>query len=234
MFYREYSDVVTNYEDLFACYRPLLEGLALYIQFDFECSRTYEASSEQFSFLLELVCTEFHNGSQPVTVEDVYRLLNNIRNAGYASGLLRLLMESTSADTAPYFLGYLMIKEMQRLLIDKDPRLADAEVYVIFVQGYLFYDRRLIDLCYVAPRGAYQPNTLDFLRRSISDLIAADPHRVRAAVDHANAPVNYRWLDFAAAICDGEMVMWQDSDLYRQNVKQFGRYVEDIVKRPFA
>ena len=54
IFYDEYSDVIANYKDLISCYRPLLEGMALYTQFDFVPSPAYDAGSDLFHFLLEL------------------------------------------------------------------------------------------------------------------------------------------------------------------------------------
>ena len=167
--------------------------------------------------------------------ECIYALFDDTKRAGFTSGLLRLLMESTTTATAPYFWGYLMIKQIQRLLADIDPRLADPEVYFIFMQSYLFCDRRLVNLCSIAPRPAYQQHVLTFLRQSIAELVNAHPEHVRVAVDsicdYTKASVNYRFLDFAAAARSGEMFSWQDEALYKQYVDHIWTFVRSIDAR---
>ena len=262
VFYNEYSDVVSNFKDLLSCYRPLLEGMALYTQFDFVPSRTYDVESELYRFLFELYNTEWRyrvknlatkedieaeaekrktatetrtEADDQATKEYVYALFDEIKNAGFTNGLLKLVMESTTTDTAPYFCGYLIIKQIQRLLADKDPRLADAEVYFIFMQSYLFYDRRLVNLCSVDSRLTYQQHVLTFLCQSIAELVNANPEHVSRAIDsitnYTKAAIDYASLDFAAAVRDGEIASWKDSALLEHCSKQIQVRIQSIDQR---
>ena len=62
-FYEKYSDCRTNFIDLISTYSWLLEGIALFVQFDFRLSREHAAASDLFWFACYLV----HSSTSRVT-----------------------------------------------------------------------------------------------------------------------------------------------------------------------
>lgn len=228
IFYEKYADVVRNYQDLITAFRPILEGLAQFVQFDFVFTKAYDTASELFWFAFWMVQTEFLAEQRPLQPEEIDTVLAAAREAARSVNL-QLLLHDTSDNSVPYFWGYLLIKELQRLLVEKDPRLAEPEIFFIFAHNYFFNDSELIELCTVEHRKAYQQRLLTHLNRSLAGLVHADEANVQAVVDRIchfeTADVHYDHLDIAAAVRVGETRVWATQDLYEQPIARIEAYV---------
>jgi hypothetical protein len=232
IFSGDHSSMVANYHDLISAYRPLLEGLALFVQLDFQPSKTFDIASDPYLFMQELINTEFHVsyfGSEPHTpsLEEVFAQFAEVHAATHREGLLQLVFEGAEAD--PYFWGYLLVKGIQRRAAAIDPRLADPEVFFIFLQSYLFHDGSLVELCTVDHPTVYQNRVADHLATAIDGVVNADPRRLRTAVDaiceFQSAEIDSNYLDFAAAVREGETRAWQGEQLYLEVVNRVEEYV---------
>ena len=216
-FYEVYGDCMANYLDLIECYRWVLEGIALFVQFDYKSSTEFDAASDLFYFAAELVKTEKFRSENQMKLSDINDYINEARQSKYSSGLLQYFLENTRVDTAPYFMGYLMIREIQRGLAEKDRRFSDPELFFIFIQNYFFLDAQLIDLCIVEPRHDYQERAASFLQKRIRDLLNAESEKLRTVMDlvcdYQHAQMNYVYVDFAAVVREGRIVSWNEQEI---------------------
>lgn len=235
-FYELYGDCIANYFDLINSYRWLLEGIALFAQFDFKLSAKFDAASEIFHFAAELVKTERFRGERTLTVLDVSSFIDEARNSKAQSGLLQIFLENTKPETAPYFMGYLMVKQIQRILAAKDVRLNEPELFYIFVQGYFFRDRKVVELNRIRPRQEYQQAVSDFIQQRVLELLNVDGSRLGLLVDSicdfSNSPVHPDLLDFAHLLRNGEFVRWVDVDVVKELDTDLARYSQQLEQRP--
>lgn len=216
-FFEVYGDCLANYYDLIDSYRWLLEGIALFVQLDFKLSTEFNTASEIFHFSIEMVKTEqFRGEKNNPTLADIFAFVDNARESKYESGLLQILLENTKPDAAPYFMGYLMVKQLQRDLVKKDKRLQDPEIFFIFLQGYFFFDKTVINLCEVKPRCEYQTMVSSFVKQRVVDLLSCNIDNLKLIVDviidFENAPINFVYLDYSATIRTGQLVRWADRE----------------------
>ena len=235
-FYELYGDCIANYFDLINSHRWLLEGIALFVQFDFTLSAKFDVASEVFHFAAELVKTERFRGEGILTVSDVSTFIDEARNSKSQSGLLQIFLENTKPETAPYFMGYLMVKQIQRILAAKDVRLNEPELFYIFMQGYFFRDRKVVELYRVRPRQEYQHVVSDFIQQRVLDLLNVDCTRLELLVDSicdfSNSPVHPDLLDFAHLLRRGEFVRWVDVDVVRELDAKLVRYSQQLEQLP--
>lgn len=234
-FYEFYGDCIANYFDLIDSYRWLLEGIALFVQFDFALSTKFDAASEVFHFAAELVKTEQFRGEGVLTLQDISAFITEARDSKYQSGLLQIFLENTRTETSPYFMGYLMVKQIQRILAAKDSRLNDPELFFIFIQGYFFRDRKVIELCTVGSRHDYQQKVSDFIQQRIIDLVSVDTHRCALLVDcicnFSNAPIHPDLLDFAHLLRKGEFARWVEVDSVRKLDFELSFYADQLMQQ---
>lgn len=227
-FFEIYGDCLANYYDLIDSYRWLLEGIALFVQLDFKFSTEFNTASEIFHFASEIVKTEQFRGKNNLALTDVFAFVDNARESKYESGLLQILLENTNSDTASYFMGYLMVKQIQRNLIKKDKRLQDPEIFFIFLQGYFFFDKTIVNLCEVKPRHEYQINVSSFIKQKVSDLLNCDIDNLKlimdAIIDFENAPINFVYLDYSATIRTGRLVRWADREMLNKCIESLESY----------
>jgi hypothetical protein len=231
-FYEVYGDCLANYYDLIDAYRWLLEGIALFVQFDFDLSREFDVASEIFHFAAELVKTEQFRIEGTLNLADVFSFVDRARESKKQSGLLQIFLENTNPETASYFMGYLMLKQIQRILASKDARLKDTELFFILIQGYFFRDRKVIELSGVCPRQIYQQTVREFIWQSVSDLLSTDNTRISQLVDSIvnfdNSPVHPDLLDFAHLLREGSFSRWVDVDVVLELDRELTRYAEEL------
>ena len=235
------DDILLNYGDILTAYLPFLEGIALFVQLDFEPSRTYDIGSELYWFLVNLYITEFNkfkvSYSKEELINDVFALFKKIHTETFNSKLLQLVFEDIELESNSYFVGYSLVKEIQRILSQVDSRLADPEVYFIFIHYYIFYDSELVKFCVVEREDRYQQRIKAHLKKIINGVVNPKEENLRAVVDaicgsqNERSGIDVEYLDFAALVRDGKYIAWQDFDFIytiSERIKSF-----TVAQKPF-
>lgn len=114
---------------------PILEGLAMYFQLDYIPSKKYDTSPMQFglaSFFLS-------NLNKPNRVPDVMNFFDELREYNHLNKrIFESLHFQTDRSNSFYLYGYIFIKSLQAILIERDQRLSDNEVFYVFIRNYFF------------------------------------------------------------------------------------------------
>ena len=164
-----------------------------------------------------------------------HALIDEARMAAHQTGILEAVLHDTDPTTQHYFAGYLFVRQIQRRLAEKDPRLLDPELFFIFVQGYFFLDRRVLSLAAVRTRRDYQERAAAFLRDAVRDLLDARPEWLKLAVDsiceYEKAPVNFAHLDFSRAVLQGQLASWADQSSFESLARQLDVYGRQRLKQ---
>jgi hypothetical protein len=204
LYLAHYSSNLQSFFYLIHAYRWLEEGLALFTQLDYQPSNEYEAAAQHFELMTALRAARRRANDDPPDIRAVLNLFAAARASQDEAELRWFLFRSTDPQHRPYYAGYLLIREIQRELSKSDPRLADPEVFLIFMLGYFFNDIHLLDLCVQTKPQFFKPLIKDHIYRSLATLIAPDINRLRAAVDRIasfeNYDTDFHLLDYAAIL----------------------------------
>ncbi|WP_038168944.1 hypothetical protein [Verrucomicrobium sp. BvORR106] len=240
------SDDLANCTDLFTVFRYWLEGIAMFTQLDFQVSQQHNTSSAIFHLLQELWNCDLYRyadetpiptdlpelegvltriGPRLASQADIAKLVQDVIRTQF-DGLRRLFLTCPDPIHAPYFVGYIMVRRIQRLLAEKDARLADPEMFYIFINAYLFFDATLLDLCRTLPRADYQDLLSKHLSERVQLLIDVQGEHLSKTVDaicnHERAEINFAHLDVAASLRTGCLTSWISTplhDIYSSAVK---------------
>ena len=181
LFLAHYARPLENYYLLVAGSRWLLEGIALFAEHDFHLSKEYNAASKHFEFLLSMLHSQ--PGGKSITTEDVDDFLNKSHDSDPSKLNKWLLMSNSEISTLPYFAGYIIIKGMQYILSLIDKRLADPEIFLIFISGYFFNDFRLLALCDIQSGSAFSQALKMHYTKAIEEIVHIESSLLESAVD---------------------------------------------------
>lgn len=250
IFAKACGPTVASFAALIESYRYWLEGIAIFAQLDFHPSQTYETDSDLFSFVLALLNTDVLR-TQPesseeqaegvtlirgrrATVEDIAGAVQAARQSKF-SGLLESLLTNPFPENAPYFIGYLLVRNIQKALAAKDSRLKDPELFYVLINSHLFFDKRLLTLC--SPFDAdYQSLVASFLNETVGNLLDVSVDRLKmivdAIVDVRKSPVNFKHLDVASSLRSGNLEAWPDPRLEDVYESQMNAVFSHLLTQP--
>ena len=148
-------DIYTDYLRFISLQRilqPLIEGMALFSEYD-----SFPTDTEAVPPPLVYCSLVFSgipknewlkNGNDIHNIEEAYKdFLYERRFEG--EGIFRkseLLVSSMAVSASPYLAGYLVVKNIQRTLVESSSRFMDPNLFLNFLWAYLFNDFGLIDL----------------------------------------------------------------------------------------
>jgi hypothetical protein len=237
--YINYSGHIRTFYSAFHVFSWVLEGLAMFVQLDLKLSETYVTASRHWSFMLALLATRLRGKKVDImqssegaryTEEEFSKLLDVIeslfteaRNSQLKAGLQLYLFTNTDPSTDHYFTGYLLCKQLQYRLAQLDPRLADPEVFLVFITSYFFNDVRLLRFCEpptetdaLSRDEQVATAIMEHLVNSIRELVSVDNVKLKGIIDTLiNPPDAANWylgvpqdpshldfyrIDYAAAI----------------------------------
>lgn len=155
----------TRYVSLQKILQPLIEGLALFAEYD-----SYPTATE--SIPKHLVYTSLVFSQQNVFdlagniidvsgIEKEYiRFLVDIRREQGIDRKSELLVDTMDTNRSPYLTGYLFVKSIQLILIKKHQKFGDPNLFIQFIRSWYFNDLGLVHLLlddavkdeYVAPK----------------------------------------------------------------------------------
>lgn len=147
-----YSDY-SKYRFLLDIYRPLIEGIALFAEYDVYPTKT-EAIPECFVHASQLFSEIENSRFSQNTYEQIEKSYTNFlvhKRIVSEEGKLRksnLLTSEASLNKSPYLTGYLFVKNLQQILISINKKFVDSNIFLHFLKEYYFNDFDLMDILF--------------------------------------------------------------------------------------
>lgn len=138
-------DDFIRYDSAMILLRPLVEGIALFMEFD-----VVPGDSSISSDLLTLVQMLFRSPTEaggrksPLSDDRARELLFHARTSELIERKAHLLLSPLGLDAGGYLIGYLMVKNYWLSLAVKHERLWDRDLFAMYFIEYIFNDLGLV------------------------------------------------------------------------------------------
>ncbi len=142
-----------KYRFLMDIYKPLIEGIALFAEFDVYPTKT-EAIPHHLIYTSMMFRpkggNEFWKQEYALNEKEYHefliqkRLLTNKVSQRKAD----CLISEANLEQSPYLTGYLFVKNLQQLLIQNNPKFSDPNIFISFLREYYFNDFELVQLLF--------------------------------------------------------------------------------------
>ena len=191
----EYSESIRTFNNAVQTLRWLFEGIAMFAELNYASSKKYPIASKHWNLLMVLL-----NGIQQElpkdepTNEELIRQVEDLLASSsleqHRAAMRKSLFFDKDLRTAPYFAGYLLIKGLQKRLSQKDERLSDPEVLLVFLLGSFFHNRFLLGLVPLSGNASFEfrenyikQKLMTYVQGSLRRILDADPSTLKKAVD---------------------------------------------------
>lgn len=192
LFYDALTDTIRS-ETLLELARPLAEGLALFCEHD-----AAPGESPVISIPMMAAATLFRRrdghrigeGGGTIAAQDLLKhlpetLLDARLSPAHIHRKADLLIQSLDAVQSPYLPGYLLVKNLHRVLIDRSVRFIDSDLFLNYCKSFFFEDWDLVDVLLDEAKSdsAAVPPIFEYFQRRLAALVHETDDEVVAAFE---------------------------------------------------